>query len=313
LAQTRRPDEIIIVDDGSTDETAQRIKKYGSQVRYIYQENAGPSVARNRGIEAANSEWIAFLDADDEWLPEILGLQCELLGRNKHLVWTTANFYHCLCDENRHGCNINPKLAAEALGGNEYFDDFFRTSLPHGCGWTGTMLIKKEVLQEMQMFDANLHIAEDTDLWFRIACRRPRIGFIAEPLAIYHMATTGSLMQQHQRLKFRIDLINRHLAFAAECGRLDAFKPCVGRYVSSHIRGLLFEDKPEEIHELMERFGGLLTRRFKIIIRPLLIFPWVTAIICHAISKIVRTLHLRKAVVRRPGRIRGQRTEKSDI
>ena len=215
LAQTRRPDEIIVVDDGSTDETSKKIEGYGSQIRYIYQENAGPSVARNKGIEAAGGEWIAFLDADDEWLPEALDLQCGLLGRNKQLVWTVANFYHCLCDENRRRCNVDSKLAAKVLGGKEYFDDFFRTSLPHGCGCTITMLVKKEVLQEAGMFEAGLHMAEDTDLWFRIACRRPQIGYVAKPLAIYHMATAASLMEKHRRLKFQSDLIERQLQFAS--------------------------------------------------------------------------------------------------
>jgi GT2 family glycosyltransferase len=304
LAQSRRADEIIVVDDGSTDETSERIKRYGSQVRYVYQENAGPSVARNKGIEAACSEWIAFLDADDEWLPERLGLQCALLGRNEHLVWVTSNFYRCLCDENHRTADVNPDRVRRVLKGKEYFDDFFRTSLPHGCGWTGTMLIKKEVLQEAGMFDANLHIAEDTDLWFRIACRWPRIGFVAEPLAIYHMTTAGSLMKKHRRLKFQSDLIERQLQFASEHGRLDAFKPCVGRAVSSHIRGLLFENQPDEIRRLLNQFGELLTRRFKIIIRLLLIFPRTTAVLCHGISKVVRAFNLRKEAVRQPGQIR---------
>lgn len=304
LSQSRRPDEIIVVDDGSTDETAGRIKKFGSQVRYIYQENAGASVARNRGIEAAGSEWIAFLDADDEWLAERLARQCELLGRNEHLVWVTGNFYRCLCGEDIRKPDVNPVLAVKALAQKEYFDDFFQTSLPHGCGWTGTMLIKKKVLQEAGMFQAGLHIAEDTDLWFRIACRWPRIGFIAEPMAIYHMTTAGSLMQKHRRLKFQTDLVSRHLAFAAECGRLDAFGPCVGRSVSSYIRGLLFENRPAEIRELTEKFGELLTRRFKTVVCLLLVFPWATAVTCHVISTIVRTLHLRPEAVRRPGQIR---------
>ena len=303
LAQSRRPDEIIVVDDGSTDKTAEKIKDFGDMVRYIYQENAGASVARNRGVEAAGSEWIAFLDADDEWLPERLGRQCELLMQNEHLVWIAANYYRCLCDENRREYDVALSLAEKALGQKEYFDDFFRTSLPHGCGWTGTMLIKKEIMQEAGMFQAGLHIAEDTDLWFRIACRRPRIGYVAEPLAIYHMTTAGSLMQKHKQLKFQADLIERQLQFASEHGRLDAFKPCVGRAVSSHIRGLLFENRPAEIRELTERFGELLTLRFKIVVRLLLIFPRATAVTCHVISKIVRTLNLRKEAVRRPGQI----------
>ncbi|MCK4960446.1 MAG: glycosyltransferase family 2 protein, partial [Planctomycetes bacterium] len=68
LAQSLPADEIIVVDDGSTDNTGDAVKHYGSKVRYIYQENAGPASARNTAIEAATGTWIAFLDADDEWL-----------------------------------------------------------------------------------------------------------------------------------------------------------------------------------------------------------------------------------------------------
>ena len=69
LAQTHKPDQIIIVDDGSTDATAERIHQFGSQIQYIHQPNAGLSAARNTGIKAAETEWIAFLDGDDYWLP----------------------------------------------------------------------------------------------------------------------------------------------------------------------------------------------------------------------------------------------------
>jgi glycosyltransferase involved in cell wall biosynthesis len=304
LAQSRRPDEVIVVDDGSTDETADKIKKFGSQIRYIYQENAGAGVARNTGIEAAGGEWIAFLDADDEWLPERLGRQCGLLGRNEHLVWVGANFYRCLCDENRRRADVTPDRLKKVLKSKEYFDDFFTTSLPHGCGWTGTMLIKKEILQEAGMFRAGLNIAEDTDLWFRIACRRPRIGYVAEPLAVYHMNTAASLMQRHKELKFQSELVTGQMEFAAGQGRLEAFEPCVARAVSAHIRGLLFENRPDQINDLMERFGRLLTLRFKAVVGLMLVFPRATAIILHMISKIVRAFNLRKEAVRRPGQVR---------
>ena len=115
LTQTLKPDEIFIVDDNSTDDTAKIVRQFDS-VRYIHQAHAGASTARNIGIEAATSEWIAFLDADDEWLPEFLHKQIELLKNNPDLVWTTANFYRCLCDEKLIGPDVPIELMQKALG-----------------------------------------------------------------------------------------------------------------------------------------------------------------------------------------------------
>jgi glycosyltransferase involved in cell wall biosynthesis len=86
LNQSYQNFEIIVIDDGYSDNTAEIIPKYAPRARYVYQENAGASAARNRGIQEAKGEWAAFLDSDDEWFPDKLKLQTDLLLRNTDLV-----------------------------------------------------------------------------------------------------------------------------------------------------------------------------------------------------------------------------------
>jgi glycosyltransferase involved in cell wall biosynthesis len=81
LAQRRPPDEILVVDDGSRDDTAARMAAYGERVRYVRQANAGPSAARNHGFRLARGEYLALLDSDDLWTPDRLERQLEVLQR----------------------------------------------------------------------------------------------------------------------------------------------------------------------------------------------------------------------------------------
>jgi len=91
LAQMYKDYEIIVVDDGSTDNTKEVIEPYMDRIRYIYQENAGASAARNIGIKAAKGDWIAFLDSDDHWLPEKLFVQMAAIKRNPHIIAHMVN------------------------------------------------------------------------------------------------------------------------------------------------------------------------------------------------------------------------------
>jgi len=300
LAQTRRADEIIVVDDGSTDNTAEQVQKYGGQVRYIYQENAGVSVARNTGIKAAQCAWIAFLDSDDEWLPEKLRLQLELLQRNPDLVWVTSNYYRCLCAENQQRPHNQWETIQRLLRDKEYFENFFTAFLHEAYGNTDTMLVKREVLEEIGGFQPGQQNAEDMDLWWRIGYRQPKLGCVNQPLAVYHMGIPLSLSITPQKWGQYSDMIEQHLILANELGRSDDLRPCAAYVLRKWLRGMLFDSQGEEIRRILRQFSNLLPGWYKTIMWCLTVFPRVSAAGCHTISWIVRRLRLRKKLVRKP-------------
>src|SRR5713101_7619017 len=93
LAQTYPVREIIVVDDGSTDDTSNQLSRFGKSVKHLYQPHRGPSSARNTGIQAAKYPWIAFVDADDWWLPRKIERQVEALTRHPTAVLSYTSLY----------------------------------------------------------------------------------------------------------------------------------------------------------------------------------------------------------------------------
>ena len=300
LAQTRRADEIIVVDDGSTDDTAEQVQKYGGEVRYIYQDNSGVSVARNTGIKAAQCAWIAFLDSDDEWLPEKLRLQLELLQRNPDLVWVTSNYYRCLCADNQQRPHNQWETIQRLLRDKEYFENFFTAFLHEASGHTDTMLVKREILEEIGGFQPGQQNAEDMDLWWRIGYRQPKLGCVNRPLAVYHMGIPLSLSVTPQKWGQYSEMIERHLILANELGRSDDLRPCAAYVLRKWLRGMLFDSQGEEIRRMLRQFPNLLPGWYKVVMWCLTVFPRVSAAGCHTISWIVRRLRLRKKLVRKP-------------
>ena len=267
LAQTRPADEIIVIDDGSADATAEGVRAYGDKVIFIQQENAGVSVARNTGIEAASGDWIAFLDADDEWLPEKLKLQSEHLCRNPDLQWTTGNYYRCHCDQNHERI---PDMTAEHIRQSkactvsaEVFPNHFVAYAHRVKGCTDTMLIRRDLLQEAGLFLPGQKRMNDIDMWFRIAFIQPRFGFVFAPLAVYHLGVAGSIIKVHTDWRLIDDFLARHFELAQKAGQADAFRPCAAIGLNYWMRILMSDGSGSGIRQLIGRYGDLMVPSFR--------------------------------------------------
>ena len=178
LRQELEPAEIIVVDDGSTDDTARVLGPYRRSIRYITQPNSGPAVARNRGVGAAQSDWIAFLDADDVWMPHKLRRQLECMKENPRAGLIHSAF---LDWDNRTGETSRRCLLRHDFSGRCYPMFFFQNGvLP------STALVRKEYVTRIGGFDETIRKAgvEDYDFSFRIA-RHCELAYIEEPLVLY--------------------------------------------------------------------------------------------------------------------------------
>lgn len=293
LTQTRPADEVIVVDDGSTDGTAEAVRSFSDDVTLIQQENAGVSAARNTGIHAARGEWIAFLDADDEWKPDYLKRQTELLEQNPELVWSTTNFYFCNCDEDKQVEKLPLSRGKELLGDKDYFEDYCRAYVERACGWTGTMLINKKVLIEAGLFESGLSMGEDQDMWFRIAFLYPKIGYISKPLAVYHMNISGSATQKFSEPEYVINLLNRQLQHARECNCLTRFEPCARHMLYFYLHKYLHDKRIKSIRSIINQFDYLLPAGYINRMKILTLWPQLTLWCLPILKKINKYVRLK--------------------
>ena len=186
--------------------------------------------------------------------------------------------------------------------GKEYFDNYFNAYMNQAGGWTGTMIIKRKVLEEAGLFRIGQKRANDLDMWWRIAHRLPQIGYSPQPLAVYHMGTQQSISQGFFHKELYCDLIERHLKLAAEHNRLEKFQPFAAFMLRRWMRGMLFQARREDIRTMIKRFEKLLPGSYRILMYILTTFPHITANGCHLLSRINNKLHIRKKIVRNPRR-----------
>ncbi len=176
LAQTYRDFEILVVDDGSTDDTEAALAPYMSRIRYFKQDNSGVSVARNRGMLAAGGEYIAFLDSDDLWYPEKLEKQIAFM-RNRPEIGMCYTDYFLSDDPN--------KAPQSRMNVHQADQRSLAEILSKGSiNLTSTIVFHRGLLSQIGLMDSTLFAAEDYDFWWRII-HHTRTAFLDEILVFY--------------------------------------------------------------------------------------------------------------------------------
>lgn len=199
--QTYQTDEIIVVDDGSDDGTDSMMNSMFPHVRYLRQENAGVSAARNVGIRASSADWFAFLDSDDEWLPEKLAKQMTAINATPETVV-------CHTDEIwiRNGKRVNPMKKHVKSGGW-----IFRRCLPLCTMSPSSIMIHRSVFDRIGLFDESLPACEDYDLWLRITSLHP-VFYLDEPLIVKNGGHADQLSRKYWGMdRFRMSALKKIL------------------------------------------------------------------------------------------------------
>jgi glycosyltransferase involved in cell wall biosynthesis len=196
--------ELIVVDDGSSDDTARLLAGYGTPLIVIRQPNRGVSAARNAGIVAARGHWIALLDSDDHWLPTKLADQVD---------WLSDHPDHRICQTEevwiRDGRRVNPKKRHRKYGGH-----IFERCLPLCLVSPSAVMMARSLLNEVGGFDEALPACEDYDLWLRISCTHP-IGLVEKPLIVKTGGHKDQLSRAPELDKYRIQALAKLLRSGA--------------------------------------------------------------------------------------------------
>ncbi len=190
--------ELIVVDDGSTDDTVEIIDAYGFDIIVLQQNNQGVSAARNRGICASRAQLIAFLDSDDIWLPQKLARQVEFFAAHSDALI-------CQTEETwiRNGLRVNPKKRHQKRSG-----EIFEPSLTLCLVSPSAVMIRRSLFDAVGLFDERLPACEDYDLWLRVSCRYP-VYLIDEPLIIKRGGHEDQLSKAPGLDKYRIQSLKK--------------------------------------------------------------------------------------------------------
>lgn len=196
LAQAYDPVEVIVVDDGSTDNTRELMAGYRDRVRILTQPNKGVSAARNLGVREAKGEFIALLDSDDAWTPEKLCVQMDFMTADPEVLI-------CQTDEIwiRNGRRVNPKVKHKKPSGM-----IFEPSLKLCLVSPSAVMMRRELFEIKGMFNEDFPVCEDYDLWLRVTRDTP-VHLIDIPCTVKYGGHDDQLSASHSQDKYRIQSI----------------------------------------------------------------------------------------------------------
>lgn len=212
LEQTYAQSEVIVVDDGSTDDTRAALERFGDRIRSVYQPNRGVSAARNAGVAVSRGEWIAFLDSDDVWLPNKLATQVAFHESHPEIpISQTGEIWI------RNGVRVNPcRHHAKPRG------DIFCPSLERCLVSPSAVMMRRTLYEELGGFDEEMAVCEDYDLWLRIG-RCHSFGLIEEPLMVKYGGHDDQLSRRYWGMdRFRVRSIDNILRQPLAADRREA-------------------------------------------------------------------------------------------
>lgn len=212
LSQTYKPLEIIVVDDGSRDETRTIVERHAKDVRYIYQDNAGPSAARNHGVREARGDWVAFLDSDDYWEPDHL----ESLIKHAQLHADVVLVYCGKKIVDAQGKRLDRFKNQTQFPSGWIFSELLFANYISSCS---VVMAKRSILLDVGGFNTDIKNSEDYHLWLRIAAIAPIIG-IPSYTVNYRIHDSNLTLQTLAQVRGHMTALY-HAASLVDAGRVD--------------------------------------------------------------------------------------------